>query len=164
MTWRDCVGQDKTVSLVEAAGRIDLQDRQPQYRWCGLCIANQALQQPAPEALVLVGRQQIKLVEEPMIRAPLHPDQADIGAGQLNDLVECEVEIGLTQPTSISLFRIDPHARFRHVQGELRVAAGRRAQGNVVHGFPREQILWWRWIPPRICCKYNPKAKSLGCD
>src|SRR6516162_1214489 len=105
----------------------------------------------AAEASILICWQQIELTKEPMIRAAPDPDQADVLPCEHDDVVECRIEIGATIPTSPGLLCIDPHARFRHLQGERRIIARCRPQANFLHG------LWMAARTPLwICCRCSP--------
>jgi len=102
MTWRNRMGQNEAVSLVKATCGIHLQNGKSQHNLCRSCVVDHALQQIAAEALVLVSRQQIKLVKEPAIRTAMDADYADVAPRKSDDLVEMEIEIGTSSfPTSL---------------------------------------------------------------
>jgi hypothetical protein len=80
--------------------------------------------------------QQIELVKEPTIPTAINPDQTNVAPSKLNDLVESEMEISAAIPTSPTLFRVDSHASFGHVQRESRVLTVGSSEKKVVHDFP----------------------------
>jgi hypothetical protein len=94
------MSQNEAMPLIETARGIHFQDRQPNPDLRRFCILDQAAQQTAADALPLVSRQQIKLFEDPKIRATLDFDQPDVVPGALDDFINLDIEIG-NRPTRV---------------------------------------------------------------